>query len=369
MLWRYFVRPLLFALPPETAHHVSMALFHAASVGPLRHFISRKYTVADRRLHCSAFGREFSNPVGLAAGFDKQATWFNSLACLGFSHVEIGTITGQGQPGNDKPRLFRLPADRALINRMGFNNLGAEAAAKRLEAAQIETVLGINIGKSRRVAVDKAVADYLHSFRLLYPFAAYFAINVSSPNTPGLRQLQDREPLLELLQQVTAENRHLAAAENESPKPILLKISPDLTTGQLNEIVEIAEETQISGIIATNTTISRDRLRSSSSKIQRAGAGGLSGAPLTEISREVVRHLYRQLDGRLPIIGVGGIMNGHDAWLMIRSGASLIQVYSGFVYGGPSFVKRINQYLLQMLAEHQLDSIQQAVGLDAGRRG
>ena len=264
MFWRYVARPILFRLPAERIHHLSMGAFNsllAARVIAVQ--FRRHYTVNDARLHSKLFGIDFRNPVGLAAGFDKDAKWFPRLACLGFSHVEVGTITGQPQPGNPQPRLFRLPADQALVNRMGFNNGGSDAAARRLATTSRfspDDVLGVNIGKTKVVPVEQATDDYLFSFERLYLFADYFTINVSSPNTPGLRTLQNREPLIELLTRIGELNQTLAADHEIDPKPVLLKIAPDVTAGQLDDIVAIVRQTSLSGIIATNTTLSRDGL-------------------------------------------------------------------------------------------------------------
>ena len=360
MLWRYLIRPCLFAFPAEPIHHFTMGSFSlAARIPGLSSVFRSAYSVIDDRLKVDALGREFANPIGLAAGFDKGAKWFNALALLGFSHIEVGTLTGQSQPGNPKPRLFRLPADRALINRMGFNNDGSQAAAERLARSAIRTTLGINIGKTKVVSLDEADDDYLLSFRRLAPFADYITVNVSSPNTPGLRQLQDREPLCRLLQKIQDATREVA---DRKPIPVLLKIAPDLNESQLDDIVEIASESGLAGIIATNTTISREGLKSAPESISLKGEGGLSGLPLTVRSRKMVRHLYRQLEGRIPIVGVGGIMNGDDAWQMICSGATLIQVYTGFIYGGPGFVKQLNRTLAKKLDQHGLSSIQDAIG-------
>ncbi len=369
MLWRYLARPLLFLLPAESAHHVSMSAFHGSMQWPLDGLVKNFFHIRDPALEMNLFGLEFENPVGLAAGFDKQARWFNSLYCLGFSHVEVGTVTGESQAGNPRPRLFRLTADQALVNRMGFNNFGAENIADSLKNKRIHPVLGINIGKTKLVANEDAEEDYLQSFRLLFPFARYFTINVSSPNTPGLRQLQDRKPLHSLLSSLMKLNRAMASETQSTSKPILLKISPDLSQSQLSDIVAIAFETDIAGIVATNTSTARNGLRTRSQSVSKIGEGGLSGAPLRMRSRAIVRQLHQQTGGRLPIIGVGGIMNGEDAWQMICAGASLIQVYTGFVYGGPSFVRSINRYLLTMLREHRFDSIAQAVGISADGAG
>ena len=366
MIWRYLARPLLFSFPAETVHHLSMSLFNATMFPPFSTALGAITRLRDPRLRTSVFGIDFENPVGLAAGFDKQATWFNSLRHLGFSHIEVGTLTGQMQKGNPQPRLFRLPRDQALVNRMGFNNVGAASAARSLERTRIRPVIGINIGKTKLVDVDRAVDDYVTSFRTLFPFARYFTVNVSSPNTPGLRTLQDREPLLELLGELLAQNRALAEEHEVARRPVLLKIAPDLNDDQVSDIATIASETGIDGIIATNTTISRTNLKSPDSLIEQIGNGGLSGAPLTEVSRNMVRSIFLRTDRAIPVIGVGGIMNGEDAWQMIRSGASLIQVYTGFIYGGPMFVRRLNRYLVSRLQESGLGSISEAVGRNAG---
>ena len=327
--------------------------------------VRRRFSIENPALRTNLFGIEFQNPVGLAAGFDKGARWFPQLACLGFSHVEVGTITGQPQPGNPKPRLFRLPTDKAIINRMGFNNAGSDAVARRLAMtckSRTTDVLGVNIGKTKLVPVEEAARDYLFSFERLFDYADYFTINVSSPNTAGLRTLQNREPLIELLTAVAGLNHQLASDHNCGPKPVLLKIAPDLTDSQLTDIVSILREVKLDGIIATNTTLSRSNLRTSAKKVAAVGEGGLSGAPLNQRSQQVVRQLYSQLRGEIPIVGVGGIMNGEDAWQMILAGASLVQIYTGFVYGGPAVVREINLYLARKLEECGMVSIAEAVG-------
>ena len=365
MLWTS-ARDLLFQLPAETAHETSMAAFEKLlSVGPVASSFRKKYSVVDSRLEVERFGLKFSNPVGLAAGFDKNARWFSKLSCLGFSHVEVGTITGQAQPGNPKPRLFRLPPDKAIINRMGFNNEGSDAVARRLAKSSRyndEDILGVNIGKTKVVPVEEATADYLFSFERLFSYADYFTVNVSSPNTPGLRTLQNREPLIELLGQVMELNDRLAADHEITRKPVLLKIAPDLSNDQLEDIVAIVQETGIAGLIATNTTLSRDGLKTAAAKVEAIANGGLSGAPLTNRSREVVSFLYQRLGKKVPIVGVGGIMNGEDAWQMICAGASLVQMYTGFVYGGPGIVRDVNRHLTQRLNQADFDSLDQAVG-------
>ena len=366
MLWHSIARPLLFCFPPERAHYLSMGSFKALLaprfVGTL---FRRRYEVIDASLVSNVFGLEFQNPVGLAAGFDKDARWFPQLASLGFSHVEVGTITGQAQSGNPRPRLFRLVDDKAIINRMGFNNGGCDGAAKRLAStkkSRPSDILGVNIGKTKIVPVEKATQDYLFSFERIYAYADYFTVNVSSPNTPGLRTLQNREPLIELLGSIQSLNKTLANDHEINRKPVLLKIAPDVTDGQLDDIISILKEVQLDGIIATNTTISGEGLKTSAGKIEAIGNGGLSGLPLTTRSREVVAALYAQLKGEIPIIGVGGISNGEDAWQMILAGASLVQVYTGFIYGGPGFVRDINRYIASKLKELGLASVSDAVG-------
>lgn len=362
MLWRLLARPLLFCLPPERVHQWSMWWFHRSMFPPLSSGIRRWTRVSDRRLACRVAGLDFANPVGLAAGFDKHAVWFDSLGHLGFSHVEVGTITGQAQPGNPLPRLFRLPADRALINRMGFNNPGADAVAGQLAGHPIRMLIGINIGKTRAVDLDQAVDDYRHSFRTLYPWARYFTVNVSSPNTPGLRQLQQRERLHELLDSLQQLNQQLAIRHNTQRRPLFLKIAPELDEGQIEEIAGLALDTGLAGLIATNTTVSREGLHTPRQIVQSIGDGGLSGGPLTRHSRQVVARLYRICRGRIPVIGAGGILQGEDAWQMICHGASLVQVYTGFVYGGPGFVRQINRHLVRRLDESGMEDIGQATG-------
>lgn len=335
------------------------------TLSPISTAFAKRYTVRDDRLKTELFGLSFQNPVGLAAGFDKDAAWFAKLAALGFGHIEVGTITGKPQDGNPRPRLFRLPQDRAIINRMGFNNRGADAAAKRLANARRfrdADILGINIGKTKVVPVESATEDYLYSFDRLFTYADYFTVNVSSPNTPGLRTLQNRGPLIHLLTQLQAKNVQLAAEHEVTKKPILLKIAPDVSDEQLADIVSILKEIQLDGIIATNTTLSRDGLQTRGEEVEAIGAGGLSGSPLTRRSRSVVSSLFSELHGDIPIIGVGGIMNGEDAWQMICAGAAMIQIYTGLIYGGPGIVRAINQHLLKRLEEQGLSQISQAVG-------
>lgn len=366
MLWENVARRILFKLPAERAHHFSMGVFNRMlALAPISHTFASRYKVNDARLQTDLFGLQFANPVGLAAGFDKDAQWYPKLATLGFSHVEVGTITGQAQTGNPTPRLFRLPQDKAIINRMGFNNGGADAAAKRLSSTRkyrSSDILGVNIGKTKIVPVESATEDYLYSFERLFSYADYFTVNVSSPNTPGLRTLQNREPLIKLLGSLQKLNNSLAQDHETDPKPILLKIAPDVTPEQLDDIISILKEIRLDGIIATNTTLSRADLKTDNSEVEEIGAGGLSGAPLTGRSRDVVSKLHSHLGPEIPVIGVGGIMNGADAWNMICAGASLIQIYTGFIYGGPGIVRDINRFVVQQLERNQLPSISDAVG-------
>lgn len=370
MLWQRIARPLFFLLPAEKAHYFSMGIFKAVFSLGLGRLFRWRNRVKEPCLRTKVVGIEFQNPVGLAAGFDKDGRWFPQLASLGFSHVEIGTITGQAQSGNPQPRLFRLPMDQGIVNRMGFNNSGSDAVARRLSVtpkSEAADILGINIGKTKIVPVEDATHDYLVSFERLFAYADYFTVNVSSPNTPGLRTLQNREPLIELLSRLTELNRELAGDHQCAPKPILLKIAPDVTEDQLSDIILILREVKLDGVIATNTTIERSSLETSEETVAAIGNGGLSGAPLTLRSREVVGRLYDQLKGDIPIVGVGGIMNGEDAWQMIRSGAALVQLYTGFIYGGPGTVRQINHYIAAKLKQHGYQSVAEAVG--SGRSG
>jgi len=357
------LRSALFALDAEKAHHLGVSAMNAALRSPaVRASVRRHFAVDAPELAVDRFGIRFPNPVGLAAGFDKTGESFNALGALGFGHVEIGTVTWHAQPGNDRPRLFRLPADQALLNRMGFNNPGAEAVAERLRGTRIEPVLGVNLGKSKVTPLEEAADDYLRSLGQLEPFARYLVINVSSPNTPGLRTLQDAEPLRRLLRALVARARELATHRGEPPRPILLKIAPDLTDPQVDEAAAIALEEGMSGMIATNTTIQRSGLRTTS--VEDLGPGGISGAPVRARALEVVRRVYRATGGRLPIVGVGGIFDAEDAWRMIRAGASLVQVWTGFIYCGPGIARDISQGLLLRLKAEGLRSLDQAVGAD-----
>lgn len=360
------VRPVLFRLPAERVHHATEALLrHALRPRGVRAAVRRRYARADPSLRTHLWGIEFPNPIGLAAGFDKAGTAFNALAALGFGHIEIGTITALAQPGNPAPRLFRLPADRALLNRFGFNNPGAAAVGEHLGGSVIEPILGINIGKSKATPLEQAVDDYLASLEHLHRFARYLVVNVSSPNTPGLRELQDARPLRELLGMLGRRATELAHAARATPPPLLLKIAPDLEDSQLDQVIDIAMEEGIGGIIATNTTVSRAGLRTSAARLAALGPGGISGAPLRARADAMSRHIYRRTDGTVPIIGVGGIFNADDALARIRAGASLVQLYTGFIYGGPATARQINHGLAERLRATGAACLGDVVGSDA----
>ena len=338
MLYQKLARPLFFHLEPEAAHYAAMDLLSAAwSLPGGRGTLKGLFSVEpDPELAVRAFGLDFPHPVGLAAGFDKDARWVDPLASLGFSFIEIGTVTPRPQPGNPKPRLFRLPKDQALINRMGFNNLGAEAAAARLRHKKSNVIVGGNIGKNKDTSNEQAIEDYRKAFRALHQQVDYFVVNVSSPNTPGLRELQDREPLTALLNALHRDNR-----EQAKPKPILLKIAPDLTEHQLDDIAELVTETRTNGLVSTNTTISRDGLQTDSAELKACGAGGLSGEPVRQRANEVIRYLRGKVGPDLPIIGVGGIRTADHVREKMEAGANLVQVYTGFIYEGPAIVRSI----------------------------
>jgi dihydroorotate dehydrogenase len=372
MLYRSVVRPALFRLAPETAHELAL---HALTVALRPESVRR--LVASRLSRepfgkLKRFGLSFSNPVGLAAGFDKNGTAARELAALGFGFLEVGTVTHLAQAGNSQPRLFRLPKDRALINRQGFNNEGAAALVARLErVGRPDCVLGINIGKSRVVEVADAVADYLASFEIVHPHADYITINVSSPNTPGLRELQQADALEELLAALQTRNQELSlrGGRTDGRVPLLLKVAPDLDERELELIVEVARRNRIDGIIATNTTTARTNLANTPPDVVSAiGAGGLSGSPLRARSTEVIRALYRLARGEIRIIGVGGIFNAADAWEKICAGASLVQLYTGFIYEGLTAARDINEGLAEILRREGFRTLDEAVGCRAHER-
>jgi len=360
MVYRSLVRPILFHLPPETAHH--LALKSLALIKPINSIVANSCKPT-RALPVKLFGLTFSNPVGLAAGFDKDGVLLTELAALGFGHIEAGTVTYHAQPGNPKPRMFRLPKDQALINRAGFNNQGAAALAEHVRRNRPKCVLGISIGKSKITPLERAVDDYLASFDLVYEVADYVAVNVSSPNTPQLRELQQAEQLRGLLTALQARNRDLQVRNNRSHSmPLLVKLSPDLTTIELEMIIDVVKELNIDGIIATNTTIARGNLQSSTDEIGACGEGGLSGKPLATLSTKTIADLFRLTRGRVPIIGVGGIFTAADAWEKIAAGASLVQLYTGFIYQGPRVAKTINDGLATFMEQAGFENLQAAVG-------
>jgi len=334
------LKVFLFRLDPEKAHHLTFSLLKFPTFSKIAGLMFKKEHPSLKR---TVFGLEFKNPVGLAAGLDKDAIAFNQLGELGFGFIEIGTVTPKAQPGNDKPRLFRLTKNEALINRMGFNNHGVIDAAKRLKHRTDKSlIIGGNIGKNKVTLNENAVDDYIIGFNELFDVVDYFVVNVSSPNTPNLRDLQEKEPLTKLLNTLQDLNNKKA-----NPKPILLKIAPDLTDTQLDDIIDIVKQTKIAGIIATNTTISRDGLNYEKAEIEKIGMGGLSGKPLTKRSTEVIRYLKQKSNNAFPVIGVGGIHSADDALEKLDAGADLIQLYTGFVYHGPKLINDINTKLIQ----------------------
>lgn len=332
-----FAKSFLFQLDPEKAHHLTLALLKQSWTRPFLPLAGTNNIT----IPTQCFGLNFKNPVGLAAGLDKNGEAIDGLATLGFGFIEIGTITPKPQDGNPKPRLFRLPKNEALINRMGFNNVGAEQAVRNLDKRKSDIIVGGNIGKNKITPNEEAVLDYEICFNKLFDYVDYFVVNVSSPNTPNLRALQDADSLKIILNQLQHHNHG-----KKTPKPVLLKIAPDLTFAQLDEIVEIVSETKIAGIIATNTTISREGLPNySSQEIEAIGAGGLSGKPLTEKSHNIISYINKQAQGKFPTIAVGGIMNADDAIRTLQSGSSLMQLYSGFIYRGPQLITEICEQL------------------------
>lgn len=354
-----FLRAVLFLFEPEKVHYFSMGCLKKLSALPfLGKLLSNRFVLTDKRLTTNLFGISFKNPVGLAAGFDKNAVFLDELENLGFGHVEIGTVTPRPQDGNEKPRLFRLPEDKALLNRMGFNNDGVEVVAERLRNWHLnltraerdgkqqhanKLIIGGNIGKNKTTPNDYAYMDYDICFRKLYDYVDYFVVNVSSPNTPGLRELQEKESLRKIF-------LHLRGINNSMPeqKPILLKIAPDLNAGQLNDVIELALEIKLDGMVVSNTTLDRSKLTDAGKiRAQEAGAGGLSGKPVQKRSTEMVRIIHQQTSGKIPIVASGGIFTAADAKEKLDAGASMVQVWTGFIYEGPAIVKTICKGLLQ----------------------
>jgi dihydroorotate dehydrogenase len=349
-LYESILRPFFFRMDPESAHNRAASLLTAADRLGAYNILESAYTFGDESLHTEIAGLKFPNPVGLAAGFDKDAYMASALPAFGFGFIEVGTITLRPQPGNPLPRLFRFPENQAIINRMGFNSAGAEIAAENLRNLSRRPVpIGINIGLNKDAAKDDAPEQYAKTFVKLYPYGDYFTVNVSSPNTEGLRRLQEKLRLERILRRLKE--------FNGDKKPIFVKLSPDLDPHELDALLPMLEE-NASGVICTNTTISRPDVSDEAARTR----GGLSGAPLTSLSTEMIRRIYRLTDGRLPIIGAGGIFSAEDAYRKIRAGASLVQVYTGFVYRGPTLPSEINKGLKRLLRGHNLKSIQDAVG-------
>lgn len=345
-MYRYLLRPLLFQFNPERIHHLVASGLQLTSLIPgAKQLMSSVASVVHPALEREVFGLKFPNPVGVAAGFDKQATLYNQLAHLGFGFVEIGTITPRPQPGNPKPRLFRLPADQALINRMGFNNIGADKAVENLKKRKTDIVIGGNIGKNTATPNHKAVDDYEECFRKLFDYVDYFVVNVSCPNISNLSELQDQEKLMLILNRLQQINH-----DQPKSKPILLKISPDLNDGQLDEVIDIVSQTKIDGVVAVNTTITRHNLITTDDRVQQIGNGGLSGLPLRDRATEVVRYLAQKSGKVFPIIGAGGIFTPDDAIEKLQAGADLVQVYTGFIYEGPFIARNINRRVVGVIS-------------------
>ncbi len=366
MVYRTLLRPALFRLPPETAHEIAArAIRLALAPAPVRRFVQRRFALSPFG-PLERFGLTFANPVGLAAGFDKNGTLAPYMAALGFGFIEVGTVTRQAQPGNPRPRVFRLPRDAALINHMGFNNDGAAALVKRLARHRPACPVGVNIGKSRVVPVEEAISDYLASFEQVFSYADYVAVNVSSPNTPDLRELQRADALSSLLAALQERNRELAEKRIGRTLPLLVKLSPDLTAGELEMAADVALRAGVAGIIATNTTTSRAGLRRTpEDKVRACGAGGLSGAPLRERATAIIAALRLRTRGQIAIIGVGGIFSAADAWEKISAGASLVQLYTGLIYEGAGVARRINEGLAEILTEEGFRTLDEAVGCRA----
>jgi dihydroorotate dehydrogenase len=364
VLYKNLIRPFLFMGDPEATHERALALL--SKLTPFEGVLGRYFSVTDRRLQVNVGGLTFANPVGLAGGFDKNAVAVKTIASFGFGFMEIGAVTALAQPGNPKPRLYRLPRDQALINRLGFNNDGAAAIAQRLrelrrERTPLRIPLGINIGRSKIVETKNAVADFLDAFEKVFPYGDFFTLNVSSPNTPQLRDLQQKSLLQGLLRAVREKNLELAAEVGIKPKPVLVKIAPDMEFTQAEEIIEVALAENINGLVATNATaFLRETLASGSRE-----PGGLSGKPLRSLATSFVRHLYRAVGSKLPIIGVGGVFNAEDAYEKIKAGATAVQIYTGFIYEGPAAVKRINEGLIRLLDRDGYASIGDAVGKES----
>lgn len=347
-MYRRLLRPLLFRFPPEFIHRMASFLLLVLFRIPFIAAITRKYYCVNHpSLQRDLFGLRFPNPVGVAAGFDKEARLYNALANIGFGHVEIGTVTPVGQTGNPRPRLFRVPKDKALINRMGFNNEGVEIFARNLKKHHPKVIIGGNIGKNTATPNEKAIHDYCKCFEVLFDLVDYFVINISCPNIKGLNGLQDKDNTLALLRAIQEIN-----FSKPKQKPVLLKISPDLNDSQLDDVLNIIRKTKLDGVVATNTSSKRSGLSSDPGIIEKIGQGGLSGKPLQAKALRSISYLFEKSNGTLPIIGVGGIFTAEDALEMIMAGASLVQVYTGFIYEGPYIAKKINKQLIRNSKRH-----------------
>lgn len=360
-LFKKLLRPMLFRLDAETAHETAMTFLRGGLGSEAAQSLAYRRYGYEFPYAIERFGLKFKNPIGVAAGFDKNARVVNQLASLGFGFVEVGTVTLRPQRGNEKPRMFRLPKDEALINRLGFNNDGAEAVAERLSTLKRKCVVGVNIGKNKDVPNEEAVENYLGTLDLVHQHADYIAVNISSPNTPNLRELQRVESLEELLGSLQKRNRELGL------KPLLVKIAPDLDEASIEAAVDVCQRHQAAGMIATNTTVSRDLLRTQG--VSEFGPGGLSGRPVFEVSNQVISKIFRYTNGSMPVIGVGGVFSGETAMEKIASGACLVQAYTGFVYGGPGFARELNASLTEMLGRAGYGSLDEAVGCRALRTG
>ncbi|HEY7217934.1 MAG TPA: quinone-dependent dihydroorotate dehydrogenase [Candidatus Binatia bacterium] len=364
MLYKLIVRPLLFCKDPEASHEAILSLLGRAEC--FYSLLERFYKVDDERLIVQVGPLTFANPVGLAAGFDKNAIAPKTISAFGFGFMEIGAITAQGQPGNPKPRLYRLPEDDALINRLGFNNEGAAAIAIKLDrlrarGAWPKIPLGLNLGRTKMVQTKDAVTDFLFCFERLFPYGDFFTLNVSSPNTPNLRDLQEKTLLRGLLSAVQERNCELASSAQIDPKPLFVKIAPDMELSQVDEIVEVVQSVKLTGIVATNASaFMREKLKSRHGK----EPGGLSGRPITSMVTAFIAHIYKMTAGKLPIIGVGGIFNAQDAYNKIKAGAGAVQIYTGWIYEGPGAIKRINRGLLELLEQDGFKNAAEAVGAD-----
>lgn len=343
-MYKLFIKPIFFKFQPESVHHfVFNTVKIVMNIPILKNILSVMYTKKDKRLVTEVFGLKFPNPVGLAAGFDKDAKLFDELGQLGFGFIEIGTLTPKGQSGNEQPRLFRITDDEALINRMGFNNKGVKDAVERLKKKKTNVIVGGNIGKNTGIPVEQTDDDYIQVFNELYDYVDYFVVNVSCPNVGNLTKLQEKEPLMRLMKKISEINK-----SKSNPKPLLLKIAPDLSEVELDGVIDIVKTLKLDGLVAANTSVNREGLKTSEIRLEEIGwPGGLSGRPVKDRSTNVISYLYKNLGDDYPIIGVGGIHTGADAKEKLDAGAKLVQVYTGYVYEGPAMIKKINNYLLK----------------------